>query len=171
MTTERAKKAGRNKLTKKREALLEQFWGDELEQLKIWSRHEHDGFASIPRTLPYVCHIIDKLSGTGVPLSQTYMALWCRMSDEGLIEIKEKETIAYESGFSGQRAVHTWTTRMKKLHELGFIDCRKGTCGDFHYTLLLNPMATIKNIYEDKPKDEAYNNLAARMAEVGAKWD
>ncbi|MEL4363692.1 hypothetical protein [Shewanella algae] len=164
-------RAGRNKQAQKREAVLEQFWGDELSDLPIWNRLEHDGFASIPRTLPYVCQILDKLSGKGVPLTQTYMALWCRMSDEGLIEIRERETMAYESGFSGQRAVSTWSSRMKKLKELGFISTKKGTCGEYHYTLLLNPMVVIKELYEGKPKDEAYNFLAMRMAEVGATWE
>ena len=44
-------RAGRNKQAQKREAVLEQFWGDELSDLPIWNRLEHDGFASIPRTL------------------------------------------------------------------------------------------------------------------------
>ncbi len=45
--------------------------------------------------------------------AKRYLALWCRVFDEGFVEIRDKEAFAYESGFSGQRAVTTWSGRMK----------------------------------------------------------
>ena len=67
--------------------------------------------------------------------------------------------------------VSTWTSRMKKLRDLGFISTKKTFRGEFQYVLLLNPFVTIKKIYEDKPQDERYIALVERMLEVGAKWE
>ncbi|EKK1359558.1 hypothetical protein PL528_004622 [Salmonella enterica] len=169
--SERAKKSGRRTLSAKRKTLLEELWGDELEQLKVWNRHEHDGYTTVPRTLTYISRILDYLGGTGLPLSQTYLALWCRVFDEGFVEIRDKDGFAYEAGFSGQRAVTTWTGRMRKLRDLGFITTKPGTSGEFQYVILLNPLTVIKELYEGKEKDERYNALVGRMQEVGAKWE
>lgn len=169
--SEKAKRSGRRTLAAKRENLIAGLWGDELEELNIWSRHKHDGFTTLPRTLTYINRILDFLGGSGSPLSQTYLALWCRVFDEGFVEIRDKEAFAYESGFSGQRAVTTWSGRMRKLKELGFILTKPGTSGEFQYVIILNPFPVIKNIYESKEKDERYNSLVGRMQEVGAKWE
>ena len=64
----KAKKAGRKTQTERREALIQELWGDELESIPIWNRHENDGYATIPRTLPHVSRILDELSGSGAPL-------------------------------------------------------------------------------------------------------
>ncbi|WP_420007107.1 hypothetical protein, partial [Vibrio cholerae] len=101
----------------------------------------------------------------------TYLALWCNVFDENFLEIKEKRRYAFESGFSGERAVTTWTNRMRKLENLGFIEAREGIEGEFSYVLLINPLEVIKNIYTEKPKDEMYNALITRMSDVGAKFD
>ncbi|WP_426916620.1 hypothetical protein [Serratia bockelmannii] len=88
--SEKAKRSGRRTLATKRENLLAGLWGSELEELKIWSRHEHDGFTTLPRTLTYINRILDFLGGSGSPLSQTYLALWCRVFDEGFVEVRDK---------------------------------------------------------------------------------
>ncbi|MEQ3291564.1 hypothetical protein [Klebsiella oxytoca] len=169
--SEKAKRSGRRSLATKRENLLIGLWGEELEELNIWSRHEHDGFTTLPRTLTYINRILDFLGGSGSPLSQTYLALWCRVFDEGFVEIRDKDAFAYEAGFSGQRAVTTWSGRMKKLRDLGFITTKPGVSGEFQYVIILNPFPVIKDIYESKEKDERYNALIGRMQEVGAKWE
>lgn len=170
--TKKSERTGQKKLSERREELLLSLWGeDELEKLNIWNRNKHNGFTTIPRTLTYINRILDALSGTGTPVSQTYLALWCRVFDEGLVEIKDKDSFAYEAGFTGQRAVTTWTSRMRLLRDLGFIEAKKGASGEFQYVLILNPLSVIKKIYETKDKDERYHALAGRMVEVGAKWE
>lgn len=168
--SEKSKKAGRKTLIAKREELINSLWGTERQD--SWNRHEHNGWATIPRTMPHICRILDNLSGSGSPLSQTYLALWFRVHDEGFVEVKDKESLAYESGFTGQRAVTTWTGRMRKLKEFGFIDSKKGTSGEFQYVLISNPLSVVKGIYEsaEKGKDERFNTLAARLIEVGGVW-
>ncbi|WP_212568547.1 hypothetical protein, partial [Vibrio parahaemolyticus] len=80
---------------------------------------------------------MDKFSGKGKPLSSTYLSLWCNVFDEGFLEIEDKHRFAFESGFSSERAITTWTTRMRKLEELGFIQSKRGANGDFNYVLLI----------------------------------
>lgn len=171
--SEKAKRVGRRSLSKRRENLIQELWGDELEDLSIWNRKEHNGFTTIPRTLNYINRIIDHLAGAGSPVSQTYLTLWCRVFDEGFVEVRDKDSLAFESGFSGQRAVTTWLGRMKKLRDLGFISTRPGTSGEFHYVIMLNPLSVIKGAYESNgwAKDERYNALFSRMQEVGAEWE
>ncbi|XIX59785.1 hypothetical protein AB2E66_26590 (plasmid) [Escherichia coli] len=119
--SEGKKKVGKRSLSKKKRKSNKRALGDELSELNIWNRKEHDGFTTIPRTLNYINRIIDYLAGAGSPVSQTYLSLWCRGFDEGFVEIRDKDALAFESGFSGQRAVTTWLGRMKKLRELGLI--------------------------------------------------
>ncbi|GKX40942.1 hypothetical protein SOASR014_46810 [Pectobacterium carotovorum subsp. carotovorum] len=109
----------------------------------------------------------------GAPLSTTYLALWFRVSDEGLIEIRDKTVLAFESGFASDRGVTTWSGRMKKLKELGFISCREGSSGEFHNVLIVHPLVAIKKLMEvgGLSKGKAYNILAERVIEVGASWE
>lgn len=167
----RARKTGLNKMAEKRKELIELNWGADLEEMPLWDRRVDNGFSTVPRTLPYICRVLERFAEKGKPLTQTYIALWCRMSDEGLIEIREKDALAYESGFSGSRAVTTWASRMKVLAQEGFIDCRNGTCGEFHYTLMLHPLKVIKSKYEGLELDDDYRRLVARMSDVGASWE
>ena len=169
--TVRAKRTGLNKMAEKRKELIELNWGEDFESLPLWDRKVDNGFSTVPRTLPYICRVLERFAEKGRPLSQTYIALWCRMSDVGLIEIREKEALAYEAGFSGSRAVTTWASRMKILAQEGFIDCRSGTSGDFHYTLMLHPLKVIKEKYDGKTLDDDYRRLVARMSDVGASWE
>ena len=170
--SEKSEKAGEAKKLKRLEALKEELWGEELKELPLWNRKRHVGFTTVPRTLPYICRILDELSGKkGQPLSQVYLALWFRSFDNELLELKDKDSLAYESGFSGERAITTWLSRMRQLKELGFISAKPGTSGEFHNVLILNPLAVIKKIYEEKQHDERYNSLASRMSEVKATWE
>ncbi len=44
--------------------------------------------------------------------------------------------MAFETGFSGQRAETTWTCWMRILKDLGVIDNRAGAVGEFHNALI-----------------------------------
>ena len=169
--SERSKKVGANKLAEKRENLKAQLWGEELEELKFWHRKLHNGFTTVPRTMPQISRIMDKLAGKGTPVSSTYFSLWCNVFDESFLEVKDKMRLSFESGFSGERAVTTWTNRMRKLEYLGFIKSKGGASGDFNYVLILNPLNVIESLYKEKEKDDFYNALIGRMNEVGADFD
>ena len=52
----------------------------------IWQRKKHDGFTTIPRTMPLMMSIMDDLS-EGQPVSSTYLELWCRAIDECFVTL------------------------------------------------------------------------------------
>ncbi|TQP29353.1 hypothetical protein FLL94_02095 [Vibrio cholerae] len=169
--SKRSNKSGAQKLAERKIELRNQLWGEEINNKKLWNRNSHDGYTTLPRTLPYIGRIMDREAGKGTPVSGTYLALWCNVFDDSFLEIKDQKRYAFESGFSGERAVTTWAGRMRKLEEMGFIESRHGTEGDLHYILLMNPLAVCKTICKEKNNDELYNALLARMNAVGAKFD
>ena len=158
-----------SKIREKRAALRKELWGN-LDPSWLWNRKTHNGFITIPRTMPIILQIIDDLS-KGTPASSAYFALWCRsLDDDSMIEIKDRNEFALESGFSGSRAVSTWTARMKLLRDLQFIDTKEGS-HEFSYVLIWNPHLVLKSLASNKkiPRMEFYNSLVKRAIDIGCK--
>lgn len=140
-------------------------WPDVPEE-HLWNRTRCHGFTTIPRTLPHVMNIIDTLS-KNKPAGRTYFGLWCRTYDESVVIIENPMSLAFEAGFSGERAVTTWKQRMQTLQRLGFIDAKGGSSGDFHYVLLFNPHWAIWRL-QPQPQALAMMQLTDRAADIGA---
>ena len=154
------------KMTQKRTELRAQLWPD-LVLADLWNRKEHDGFTTMPRTFPYIFQIMDELAGKGTPVSSVYLSLWCRVFDESMLEVKSMEQMAFESGFSGQRAVTTWKQRMGALEKLGFISARAGASGEYSFILVYNPYKIILR-HRERVQEGKFNALYARAQEIGA---
>jgi hypothetical protein len=156
------------RMSEKRTRLRKKFWPDVDEEC-LWLRKKTKGFVTIPRGLSLILRIMDSLS-PGRPLSGTYTTLWCYIWDENIITIQKPRQMALESGFGGQRSENTWRSRMKKLEELGFIKSKSGVSGEFHYVLVLNPYAVVKELNDSeqlKNDSDLYNTLVDRADEVG----
>lgn len=136
-----------------------------------WTRKTHDGFSTIPRTLPIAMQIIDADS-KGQPAGHVLFCLWARMPDHPVITIENPSTFAAEAGFLGERAVDTWRRRMKKLRELNFIMTKPGASGEFHYVMLTNPNAAVEWMRgHGKVQDGLYSRFIERLPEIGAYGD
>ena len=100
----------------------------------------------------------------------TYFSLWCRVYDEGIVEIRNDRELAFESGFSGPRGEVTWRSRMRILQELGLISIKPGLASEMQYVLILNPILVIVDIYEERKLNEdiAFSALMARLIDIGA---
>jgi hypothetical protein len=154
------------KIGQQRLKLRRELWPNVPEE-RIWDKTRRKGFTTIPRVMPYFLRIMDSLT-KNQPVSQTYMALWCRGFDEGLVQINAPE-IAFESGFSGQRAVQTWMGRIKLLRDLGFILTGSGASGELSFALILDPYLLINEFRQQgRIENQEYNGLIARMSAVGA---
>ncbi|WP_348692755.1 hypothetical protein [Duganella fentianensis] len=153
----------------KRLALRDRLW-PEVEDAQLWLRKERVGFTTIPRTMNLIGRVMDQLGGKGFPLFNTYLALWCRVYDEGIVEIRSDRELAFESGFGGPRGEITWRARMRLLKEIGFIDVRAGLASEMQYVLIYNPILVIVDLYEkdNLKEDMAFSALLARLSEVGA---
>lgn len=137
----------------------------------IWQRNKNDGYSTLPRTLPIAMQAIDNQT-KGTPAGHTLFCLWARSPDHPLVTIENPATFAYEAGFNGERAVHTWRKKMKRLTELCFISPRKGPSGDYHYILLINPNAAVEWMRsQGLVQDELYARFRDRVIEIGAYRD
>jgi len=138
----------------------------------LWHRSTNKGFTTIPKTMPYVLKIMDEMT-KGAPVSSTYLALWCSTWDNSYVSISNPAELSQAAGFGGQRGVHTWTGRMKKLQELRFIDAKPGKYGPMSHVIIWNPH-TIIRWHHDAAKtpgllESSFTSLIERAAEIGAR--
>ena len=165
------KMARASKILSRNLDLRKEFWPD-INSESLWNRKQKDGFTTMPRPMPQILQIMDNLAHKGKPVSQTYLSLWCRVFDESLVIIKNEKEMASEAGFTGQRAVTTWHSRMKTLIDLGFIEANTGPAGKYQYVLILNPYIVIKKLKKEKRiPSELSIALFSRAQEVGAEND
>lgn len=164
----KTKKSASEKIGEKTLAMRKQLW-PKIDDDILWHRKRKTGYTTIPRGMSYIMQIMDYMS-SGKPVSQTYLPLWCHTYDEYMITIANPRIMAFESGFTGQRAEATWKGRMKILEELGFIKSKPGASGTYNYVLILNPYTVIKKIKEEGRMipEHMYNALLERTKEIGA---
>lgn len=144
-------------------------WPD-LKTEDLWSRHEHDGFTSIPRTLPIILSVIDDIT-KGKPASAPYLELWCRAFDEMYVSLGSATALAASCGYNGPRAVRMWSERIESLAELGFIRVASGSSGKLSHAVILHPHKVVKKLHESKQPgllQPKYDLLVERAREVGA---
>ncbi len=156
------------KIGEKRIALRKQLF-PHIGELELWHRKRSAGFTTIPRAMPLLLSLMDRLS-KNKPVSAVYLELWCRMFDESIVNLKPRE-MAFHAGFSGQRAEQTWSERMKILKTLGFIETQPGPEGELSYAVVLNPYRVIKKHFTKKTAGldmAAYNALIQRASDIGA---
>lgn len=167
-----AKQSAKRRLTmaERAQQLMEVHFPDVPKEWK-WTRKTHDGFSTIPRTLPIAMQVIDADS-KGQPAGHVLFCLWARMPDHPVITIENPSTFAAEAGFLGERAVDTWRRRMKKLRELQFIITKPGASGEFHYVMLTNPNVAVEWMRGNgKVQDGLYGRFIERLPEIGAYGD
>ena len=156
----------KSKAQEKSLKIREEYW-PELKDDDIWDRKKHKGFTTIPRTIAIIISIIDSLS-KGKPLGQAYFVLWCHVYDDSLLIIDNPSIYAAEAGYSGERALTAWNKRMEKLQELGFIECKEGAAGKFHYVLIKNPHKVVWQL-KNQIQEWRFRQLLDRSLDIGAK--
>lgn len=156
-------------MAKKRLALRDHLWPNA--EKVIWDRLAHKGFATIPKTMPFILKIMDEMT-KGAPVGSTYLSLWCSTWDDCFVQITKPAELATASGFGGQRGEHTWATRMKKLQALGFIEIKAGKAGPLGSALIFNPHFVIRRHYTAKTPglmDASYTSLLEFAIDMGVK--
>lgn len=161
-------RAPKSMIAEQRVKMRNSLWPETSDD-ELWHRKTSDGWLTVPRAFPLVLRIMDMLADKGKPVSATYLDLWCRTYDNSFVVASKPREMAYYAGFTGERAQHTWTSRIRKLVELGFIRIAQGASGPAHYILILNPFHTIrKHIAVQGVSPAAVNTLTERMIEIGA---
>src|SRR5262245_58924912 len=125
---EKQKKTRRNKAALDTIKMRKQLW-PELDESKLWLRGDitRKGWTTVPRTISMIINLIADVSkhvtdGKSVPAGKSYLVLWSRVFDEGLVKIDNEAAAAYEAGYDGQRNTTTWREHLRVLKDLGFID-------------------------------------------------
>lgn len=116
---------------------------------RLWDRNKHDGYATVPKTMPMVMRALDELS-KGKPLGQTYFALFCATWDNGFVRLARSPDLPYASGFTGPRGVRGWQERMKLLEGLGFVEIEASGAQKFGLAFLPNPNLVLLDLWEKK---------------------
>jgi len=157
----------RGKKRRERQLALRKHLWPKVKPSELWDR-THDGFATMPRTMPIMLEILDSLS-KGLPVSSTYLDLWCRDFGESFVTLNKPQEMAFSAGFSKQRGVRTWKNRIDILAKLGFIVPAKGPSGPESHALILNPYLVVKRLNaKGKIEEGLYNALLERAIEIGA---
>lgn len=159
-------KARASKMELRALAMRAELWPEITEEL-LWDRKKAHGFTTMPRTMTYVMNIVDTLS-KGQPAGMTYLTIWCRLFFTGIVELPSEKQMAFEAGFTGERAVDTWRKRMRHLKRLGFIDYKAGTDHDFQWVLIPNPHHVVLRL-GTKIQERYRAAWRDRAVEVGAK--
>lgn len=170
MTTQKQSRRRRLNMTERAEEQMKIQFPDYSEEL-LWKRSRNHGYSTIPRTLPLAMQAIDAQS-KGQPAGHVLLCLWIRAPDHPLLTIDAPAAFATEAGFEGERAVDTWRRRMRTLRNLGFIEAKEGSTGDFHYVLLLNPNIGIEKLHrQGKAQTAFYGRFRDRLIDIGAHRD
>ncbi len=151
-------------------------------EARMWDRNRFHGFTTMPKTMPYICRILDELS-KGQPLSDTYVALWCATWDNAFVRLGRMPDLAFAAGFAGQRGPRTFQDRLRRLVDLGFVEVAPSGAQAMGLAFLPNPHAVIVSLYQakiDPSGDPAlklkaaglqaatYNAFVERAQELGA---
>lgn len=164
-----------SKMAKGMLQMRENLWPG-VDESKLWLRTDHTrkGYTTIPRGMALFMGMIDDASkqvtsGKSVPAGRSYLVLWCRVRDEGMLNIESEAPFAFEAGYAGERNVFTWREHMKVLKELGFIDFKEGAASPCQYVLLWNPYLAAQALRaKNWVREVAYTTLLQRMSEYGA---
>lgn len=156
-----------SKIQQQKAALRKSLWPN-LDDKSLWDWQTSDGWLNVPRAMPLLLQIMDRMSN-GKPVSATYLDLWFRTYNDSFVVASSQRQMAFYSGFTGERAEHTWASRVRILADLGFIDVKSGPSGAISYILIWNPYQVVQRHREAGRVDErAYNALMERMIEIGA---
>lgn len=147
-------------------AMRKELWPNVPED-HLWDRKKASGFTTMPRTMTYLINIINTLS-KGQPAGMTYLTIWCRLFFTGIVELPSEKQMAFEAGFTGERAVDTWRKRMRHLKRLGFVDYKAGTDHDFQWVIVRNPHHVVVRL-GTKIQERYRAAWRDRAIEVGAK--
>ena len=146
----------------------ERLWPEFGEE--VWSRKGSKGFTTIPRILPLILGLITKATNSkGGNPSMVYMDLWCRINDQGFVEVTDEADFAYSAGYFTTRATRTWKSHVKQLIELGFVKAAVKGNREFGYLLLLDPYLVAEKFIEEGRVDQDWcHAFHGRVDQTGA---
>lgn len=78
------------------------------------------GYSRIPRTVPMVAGLIDRLDKRSA--GRLYITLWAHDRGHGVVDVKDPEALIFEAGYANRTRAHrNWLERMQLLVSSGFV--------------------------------------------------
>lgn len=145
----------------------DEFWPEE----EAWTGDGEKGWYRAPRTLPLICTLVQEKDLSGAAnVAPVLLGLYARHIDNGIVQIDDESALAYEAGYSGKRAVHTWRERMRILAELGFVRVQPVGNKEFGLVLLLHPTIVVQKLHDEgRIPDVWWAAYTQRLLECGAR--
>lgn len=169
MANVKQKRSRSQRIKQRAEERRSELW-PEIPLEKNWNRQGSDGYTTVPRILGLTATIADTLAEKNRRVSATYLGLWCRVWDTGVVVIENEYELATEAGFTGERRVYTWRERMKQLEALGFIEIKDGPKGPYQNVLIINPYQVLwDHNSEGRIQRHLWDLVTERSDEIGAK--
>jgi hypothetical protein len=168
-------RAGRPNVAKKpsaRQLKRDRYWPDS--ERRLWHRKTSDGYTTLPKTMPLILEIMERVEKGGPALSRTYLALWCNTWDDSYVEVKSEDQLAFEAGFAQPNLARRrleWRKRMQQLEALAFIETRKADLA-YQHVILWNPHEAVTVLLDKYPErigDALKNALLDKATDIGAK--
>jgi hypothetical protein len=145
----------RSKIAESEDTLRNSMWPHAEEAM--WHRKAYGGFVTVPKTMPFICRILDEISKNH-PLGSTYQALWAFTWDNNaFVRLNRAKEVAYAAGFTGQRGERTLVDRLKRLSDAGFIEIKASGTNRFGFIFIPNPHAVIMRLWasQEAAKNDA----------------
>lgn len=165
-TTQQTRKA----IVDSENALRDTLWPHAADRL--WAHKTSGGFVTTPKTMPYICRILDEMSKDH-PLGPTYEALWSyTWGNNAFLRFNKPDDVTFAAGFSGQRGRRTLMERMRRLQLLGFIETQPNGNEPYGFVFLPNPHVVLfahYNATAPKLPDPAPKGLSTHI--VQASWN
>lgn len=148
---------------------------------RLWDRMAAQGFVTVPKTMPFICRILDEMS-KNFPLADTYRVLWTyTWNNNAFVKLGNLSEIAYAAGFQGQRGERTLRDRLTRLAELGFLELKPYGSSQLGFAFIPNPHEVLLTHYArwqdasaaeraklPQIREESINAFLARAVEVKA---
>jgi hypothetical protein len=167
----------KSKIASSENALRNSLWPHA--ESKMWHRKEYGGFVTVPKTMPFICRMLDE-SSKNHPLGSTYQALWAFTWDNNaFIRLNRAKEVAYAAGFTGQRGERTLLDRIKRLSDAGFVEVKPSGGNRFGFIFIPNPHEVVMRIWalqmrataDERPpitlQEASYNAFLERALEIG----
>ncbi|WP_437321099.1 hypothetical protein [Sorangium sp. So ce385] len=154
----------------KRQQKRDDLWPDAEKEVLDFSDKGTVGYARVPRLLPHIAALIDRLDTTSA--GTLYSVLWCRDYGQGFIEVDDPTLLVFEAGYthSEARALRTWKERMEVLSRYGFVRTKAKGSREHGYILLRNPYRAVLELNRGRPEliDSKWMDLfRSRCTDIG----
>jgi hypothetical protein len=163
--TKKAIVAGRAKT--RRRAQRDSLWADA--DAVTYRPKETGGWAQMPRTVPMIAGLIDRLGGK-FDAGRLYVCLFALEYGDGFVEVPDPSLLAIEAGYKTTRGERTFTERMNVLRDLGFIRSARLGTREFGFVLLVDPHRVVARIYSDRPEavgEDWWTAFLSKCANIG----